>query len=109
MTEPEVRSLISQVEAAVSGAIDRALPDLAGANPVVRRSEHADFQSNAALALAKRARTKPAEVATAVSEALRADSGMPREQKELRRPTSPRKCTSGTCAPPSSVMPWPAC
>ncbi|MGQ0774030.1 MAG: arginine--tRNA ligase [Pseudonocardiales bacterium] len=83
MTEPEVRSLISQVEAAVSGAIDRALPDLAGADPVVRRSEHADFQSNAALALAKQARTKPAEVATAVSEALRADSGTPREQKEL--------------------------
>ncbi|MGH3928768.1 MAG: arginine--tRNA ligase [Pseudonocardiaceae bacterium] len=75
MNEPEVRSLFSQVETAVSGAIDRALPELAGADPVVRRSEHADFQSNAALALAKRARTKPAELATAVSEALRADSG----------------------------------
>jgi arginyl-tRNA synthetase len=75
LNEHEVRSLISQVEAAVSGAIDRALPDLAGADPIVRRSEHADFQSNAALALAKRARTKPAELATAVSEALRSEAG----------------------------------
>jgi len=36
--EHEVRSLISQVEIAVSGAIDRALPNQAGADPVVRRS-----------------------------------------------------------------------
>jgi arginyl-tRNA synthetase len=69
----EVRSLISQVEIAVSGAIDRALPNQAGADPVVRRSEHADFQSNAALMLAKRARAKPVELATAVSEQLRTD------------------------------------
>ena len=70
MTELEVRSLIGQVEAAVGAAIDRVLPEMAGADPVVRRSEHADFQSNAALALAKRARTRPAELATALSEAL---------------------------------------
>jgi len=68
--EHEVRPLISQVEAAVSVAIGAALPALAGADPVVRRSEFADFQSNAALALAKRARTRPAEVAGAISEAL---------------------------------------
>ncbi|MGH8903365.1 MAG: arginine--tRNA ligase [Egibacteraceae bacterium] len=74
MNDHEVLSLIGQVEAAVAGAIDRALPDLAGADPVVRRSEHADFQSNAALALAKRARVKPAELAGVVAEALRAAS-----------------------------------
>ena len=77
LTEHEVRSLIGQVEGAVRAAIDRALPELAGADPVVRRSEHADFQSNAALALAKRARTRPAQVAGAVSEALRAGTGTP--------------------------------
>ncbi len=77
MTEHEVRSLIGQVEVAVRDAIDRSLPELAGADPVVRRSEHADFQSNAALALAKRARTRPVEVAGAVSEALRSDIGTP--------------------------------
>jgi len=75
--EHEVPSLISQVEAAVSGAIDRVLPELAGADPVVRRSEHADFQSNAALALAKRARVRPADLAATVSEALRTDTGTP--------------------------------
>ena len=75
MTDHEVRSLIGQVEAAVSAAIDRVLPEMAGADPVVRRSEHADFQSNAALALAKRARTRPAELATALSEALGAGAG----------------------------------
>lgn len=73
----ELRSLIGQVEDAVSGAIGRALPDLAGADPVVRRSEHADFQSNAALALARRARTKPADLAGSVADALRAEGGSP--------------------------------
>ena len=77
MHEHEVPSLISQVEAAVSGAIDRVLPELAGADPLVRRSEHADFQSNAALALAKRARVRPADLAATVSEALRTDTGTP--------------------------------
>ena len=77
MTEHEVRSLIGQVEAAVSSVIDRVLPELAGADPVVRRSEHADFQSNAVLALAKRARIRPAELAAVVSEALRANTSTP--------------------------------
>ena len=77
MNEPEVRSLICQVETAVSGAIDRALPDLAGSDPVVRRSEHADFQSNAALALAKRARVRPADLATTLTEALDTGGGAP--------------------------------
>ena len=77
LNEHEVPSLISQVEAAVSGAIDRVLPELAGADPLVRRSEHADFQSNAALALAKRARVRPADLAATVSDALRTDTGTP--------------------------------
>jgi len=77
LTEHEVRSLISQVEAAVCRAMDRVRSELAGADPVVRRSEHADFQSNAALALAKRTRTRPAELAAAMAEALRADASTP--------------------------------
>jgi arginyl-tRNA synthetase len=75
LTEHEVPSLIRLVEVAVSGAITRAVPEVSGADPVVRRSEHADFQSNAALALAKRVRTRPTELAAVVSEALRADPG----------------------------------
>ena len=74
MNEHAVPSLISQVEAAVSGAIDRVLPELTGADPLVRRSEHADFQSNAALALAKRARTRPAELAATLSAVLSTDT-----------------------------------
>ena len=54
MNEHEVSSLISRVEAAVSGALERIRSELSGADPVVHPSEHADFQSNAALALAKR-------------------------------------------------------
>jgi len=77
VNEPAVPSLISQVEAAVSGAIDRVLPELAGADPLVRRSEHADFQSNAALALAERARVRPAELAATVSVALHTDTSTP--------------------------------
>ncbi|MEO7196540.1 MAG: hypothetical protein ABIZ05_17275 [Pseudonocardiaceae bacterium] len=80
MNEHGVRSLTSQVEAAVSGAIDRALPAAAGADPVVRRSEHADFQSNAALVLAKRARARPTELAGAMSEVLRYCGPRPRRQ-----------------------------
>ncbi|HEY2668076.1 MAG TPA: hypothetical protein VGK51_14680 [Actinomycetota bacterium] len=92
MNEHAVRSLISQVETAVSGAIDRALPQLAGADPVVRRSEHADFQSNAALVLAKRARTKPADLAAVVL-----GSGYPVQFSAGREPTTgpPRwKCSN---------------
>ena len=66
MTDP----LLDQVGGAVAEAIGRARPDLAGADPVVRRSEHADFQSNAALALAKRAHSRPAELAAAVAAGL---------------------------------------
>ncbi|MFD2420759.1 arginine--tRNA ligase [Amycolatopsis pigmentata] len=58
----------------MSGAIGRARPELAGADPLVRRSEHADFQSNAALALSKRARARPADLAGELSAALGGES-----------------------------------
>ncbi|GLY64978.1 arginine--tRNA ligase [Amycolatopsis taiwanensis] len=70
MSNHEVQPLLGQVATIVSAAINRARPELAGADPVVRRSEHADFQSNAALALAKRARTRPADLAGELTTAL---------------------------------------
>jgi arginyl-tRNA synthetase len=76
VSDHEVRPLALQVESAVVAAIGRAFPALAGADPVVRRSDRADFQSNAALALAKRAGARPAEVAAAVEGALRTDTGV---------------------------------
>ncbi|HET8660160.1 MAG TPA: arginine--tRNA ligase [Micromonosporaceae bacterium] len=59
------------VEAAVSAAMAQVLPaGLAGSDPLVRRSEHADFQSNVALAVAKQARQSPRDLAQALAEAL---------------------------------------
>nr|WP_281920792.1 hypothetical protein [Nocardia cyriacigeorgica] len=43
----------------MSEAIGRVRPDLAGADPIVRRSDRADFQSNAALPLAKKSARNP--------------------------------------------------
>lgn len=59
------------VEAAVSAAMAQVLPaELAGRDPLVRRSGHADFQSNVALAVAKTARQSPRDLAQALAEAL---------------------------------------
>ena len=55
MTTERVQSLTSEVEAAVSAAMAKILPNgLAAEDPLFRRSDHADFQSNVALSLAKR-------------------------------------------------------
>jgi arginyl-tRNA synthetase len=60
----EVVEARSMVEDVVSAAMARVLPpDLAAADPLVRRSDHADFQSNVALALAKRAGVQPRDLA----------------------------------------------
>lgn len=69
-----VRSLAVAVADAVSQAMSAALPgDVAGADPLVRRSDHADFQSNVALSLAKKIGRPPREVAGTITEKLRDD------------------------------------
>ncbi|MGW1738858.1 arginine--tRNA ligase [Nocardia sp. NPDC001965] len=74
MPSTGVVPLLGHVRTAVSEALVRVRPEFAGADPVVRRSERADFQSNAALALAKKSRTVPAELAAAIAAELdRAD------------------------------------
>ncbi len=70
----EVPSLLGRVAATVSGAIGRIREDLAGADPVVRRSDRADFQANAPLALAKRIGVRPADLAADIVAALDADA-----------------------------------
>lgn len=71
----QVRSLVEDVEAAVREAMIRVLPaDLASQDPLVRRSDHADFQSNVALSLAKRAGEKPRDLAEKLRRQL---SGVP--------------------------------
>jgi arginyl-tRNA synthetase len=57
--------------AAVSAAMTRVLPEaLAGGDPLVRRSEHADFQSTVALVVAKAAGRTPGDVARALAGAV---------------------------------------
>ncbi|MQA12743.1 MAG: arginine--tRNA ligase [Pseudonocardiaceae bacterium] len=71
----EVRSLSAQVHDAFAAALRQV--DLAGADPLVRPSDHADFQSNAAMALAKRAGTKPRDLAERLAAAVREQPGAP--------------------------------
>ncbi|MFF3569234.1 arginine--tRNA ligase [Nocardia jiangxiensis] len=67
-----VRPLAVAVAGAVSQAMSAALPaEVAGADPLVRRSDHADFQSNVALSLAKKIGRAPREVGASIREQLR--------------------------------------
>lgn len=68
-----VAPLLATVAAVVSEAIERVRPELAGADPVVRRSDRADFQSNAALPLAKKTGVKPGELAAELAGRLTGD------------------------------------
>ncbi|GAA2232791.1 arginine--tRNA ligase [Promicromonospora sukumoe] len=68
-----VVAIKDQVEAAVQAALSQALPaELADADPVVRRSDRADFQSNGPLAVAKRAGRAPRDLASATAAHLAA-------------------------------------
>jgi arginyl-tRNA synthetase len=66
-----VLSLATRLERTVGEAIDRALPAGSGADPLVRRSAHADFQSNAVLALARRHGIAPPDLARTLAGDLR--------------------------------------
>jgi len=77
VNQQPVTSLARQVEAAVSTALGRVRPELAGADPLIRRSDRADFQSNVALASAKRVRTRPAELAGELAGDLQDVGGAP--------------------------------
>ncbi|HJP79558.1 MAG TPA: arginine--tRNA ligase [Pseudonocardiaceae bacterium] len=74
MAEHEVQSLSDQIEAALARAIDRVVPELSGADPVIRPSDRADFQANAALALAGRSGRDRTALATDLVAALPADA-----------------------------------
>ncbi|MGP3971041.1 arginine--tRNA ligase [Streptomyces sp. 6N223] len=73
----QVRSLADEVEAAVAAAMGEALPaELANTDPLVRRSDRADFQSNAALPLARRTGLRPRDLAATLRDRL-AGQGLP--------------------------------
>ncbi|MFI0241481.1 arginine--tRNA ligase [Streptomyces sp. NPDC016845] len=66
-----VTSLTSSVHQRLADALGTALPEAgAGADPLLRRSDRADYQANGILALAKKAKANPRELATQVVEKI---------------------------------------
>ncbi|MFF3020831.1 arginine--tRNA ligase [Streptomyces sp. NPDC057939] len=65
-----VPSLASSVDQRVADALASALPEAGATDPLLRRSDRADFQANGILALAKKAKANPRELATTVVEAI---------------------------------------
>ncbi|MFI1075005.1 arginine--tRNA ligase [Streptomyces puniciscabiei] len=61
-----VTSLSDSVQQHLASALSATLPEAAGADPLLRRSDRADFQANGILALAKKAKANPRELATQV-------------------------------------------
>ncbi|MDT0439341.1 MULTISPECIES: arginine--tRNA ligase [Streptomyces] len=58
-----VTSLSDSVQQQLASALSATLPEAAGADPLLRRSDRADYQANGILALAKKAGTNPRELA----------------------------------------------
>ncbi|MFC5912748.1 arginine--tRNA ligase [Streptomyces pulveraceus] len=65
-----VNSLASTLQQQLADALTAALPDAGTADPLLRRSDRADFQANGILALAKRLKGNPRELASQVTAAL---------------------------------------
>ncbi|QGV79215.1 arginine--tRNA ligase [Streptomyces ficellus] len=65
-----VPSLASTVQQRLADALSAALPEAGPADPLLRRSDRADFQANGILALAKKLKGNPRELATKVVESL---------------------------------------
>ncbi|HZG05814.1 MAG TPA: arginine--tRNA ligase [Streptomyces sp.] len=65
-----VPSLAATVRQRVAEALSAALPEAASADPLLRRSDRADFQANGMLALAKKLKGNPRELAAKVVERL---------------------------------------
>ncbi|MFJ6696222.1 arginine--tRNA ligase [Streptomyces sp. NPDC091272] len=68
-----VPSLASTVNQRLADALSAALPEAAPADPLLRRSDRADFQANGILALAKKAKANPRDLAATVVAQLPAD------------------------------------
>src|SRR3954449_8554681 len=68
-----VTSLSGSVNQQLADAIASALPEADSVGPLLRRSDRADFQAHGILALAKKAKANPRELATQV--VARVESG----------------------------------
>ncbi|WP_030741893.1 arginine--tRNA ligase [Streptomyces sp. NRRL F-5135] len=65
-----VPSLASTVDQRIADALSAALPEAGSADPLLRRSDRADFQANGILALAKKLKGNPRELAAKVVAAI---------------------------------------
>lgn len=65
-----VTSLTASVHQRLADALSAALPEAGSADPLLRRSDRADYQANGILALAKKAKANPRELATKVVDAI---------------------------------------
>ncbi|MDH2393435.1 arginine--tRNA ligase [Streptomyces sp. HNM0663] len=79
-----VPSLASTVQQRLADALSAALPEAGSADPLLRRSDRADFQANGILALAKQLKGNPRELAAKVVGAL--DSGAVLKDVEVSGP-----------------------
>ncbi|MFI9649950.1 arginine--tRNA ligase [Streptomyces sp. NPDC052040] len=61
-----VTSLTASVHQHLANALTATLPEAAAADPLLRRSDRADYQANGILALAKKAKANPRELAAQV-------------------------------------------
>lgn len=61
-----VTSLTANVNAHLASALSATLPEATDADPLLRRSDRADYQANGILALAKKAKANPRDLATQV-------------------------------------------
>ncbi|MFC9734749.1 arginine--tRNA ligase [Streptomyces roseolus] len=68
-----VPSLASTVQQRLAEGLSAALPEAGSADPLLRRSDRADFQANGILALAKQLKGNPRELATKVVESIPAN------------------------------------
>ncbi|MFB7547804.1 arginine--tRNA ligase [Streptomyces sp. NPDC056154] len=65
-----VNSLASTLQQQLADALTAALPEAGAADPLLRRSDRADFQANGILALAKKLKGNPRELASQVTAAI---------------------------------------
>jgi arginyl-tRNA synthetase len=68
-----VPSLSASLQQRVSAALTAAVPSAADADPLLRRSDRADFQANGVLGVAKRSKANPRELAATVLAGLPTD------------------------------------
>ncbi|MEU3858902.1 arginine--tRNA ligase [Streptomyces sp. NPDC028722] len=68
-----VTSLTDSVQQRLASALSATLPEAVDADPLLRRSDRADYQANGILALAKKAKANPRELAAQV--VARVESG----------------------------------